>query len=42
MKKVALVTGGSAGIGLAVVEGFIAEGTWYTAWIFNKARKDSG
>ncbi|MDD1781287.1 SDR family oxidoreductase [Enterovibrio sp. ZSDZ35] len=30
MKKVALVTGGSAGIGLAVVEGFIAEG--YTVY----------
>ncbi|KXF82204.1 SDR family NAD(P)-dependent oxidoreductase [Enterovibrio coralii] len=30
MKKVALVTGGSAGIGLAVVEGFLAEG--YTVY----------
>ncbi|WP_325893369.1 SDR family NAD(P)-dependent oxidoreductase [Grimontia sp. NTOU-MAR1] len=30
MKKVAVVTGGSAGIGLAVVDGFIAEG--YTVY----------
>ncbi|OEE86485.1 oxidoreductase [Enterovibrio norvegicus FF-162] len=40
MNKVAVVTGGSAGIGLAVVEGFIEEG--YTAYSLDLQQGASG